>query len=105
MDEVLERAREVDEVVSGIDERYKRIRLAEQRMARLDVLLGDMKSGLEALREQKVLVEHVLEKAGELTFQAKEAEALIVTLREEREITSRIHAALQELKAEEKKAG
>ncbi|MSR06575.1 MAG: hypothetical protein EXR93_05860 [Gemmatimonadetes bacterium] len=104
LDEVLQRAAAVDERAAGIDRRSREIDLAEQRIARLDALLVDVRASLEALQSQKVGVDHVLEKASQLTFVVKEAEALITTLREERDMTSKVHDGLMQLRAEEREA-
>ncbi|MBI4500645.1 MAG: hypothetical protein HY700_05740, partial [Gemmatimonadetes bacterium] len=83
------------------------IELAEQRIARLDALMVDVRASLEALQSQKATIDHVLDKASQLTFLAKESEALIVALREERDMTSRVREGLKELRDEERetKAG
>jgi hypothetical protein len=69
-------------------------------MARLDTLLADVRGTLEGLHGQKVLVDHVVEKSGQLSFQVKEAEALLAALREERDLAARIHEGLVELRAD-----
>ena len=46
--------------------------------------------------EQKALLDHVMDKAGSLTFQLKQAEALIQTIREERDLTNKLRAAVTE---------
>ncbi len=50
------------------------------------------------MEKQKSLIDHVVEKAGALTFQVKQAEALIDTLREERELTDRVRSAFKRLR-------
>ena len=67
-------------------------------------MLMDIRGGLETLRGQKVVVDHVIETTGKLAYEAKEAEGLIATLRQEREITQRIHEALKEMRDEEAQA-
>src|SRR5207249_1654132 len=104
LDELLERAAKVDQMAAGIDRRQREIELAEQRIARLDTLLVDVRASLEALQTQKATIDHVLDKASQLTFLAKEAEALITTLREERDLTSKVHDSLKALQEEEKEA-
>jgi chromosome segregation ATPase len=104
LDEVLQRAARVDQMAAGIDRRHREIALAEQRIARLDALLVDVRASLEHLQSQKATIDHVLDKATQLTFLAKEAEALITTLREERDLTSRVHEGLKELRDEEREA-
>jgi hypothetical protein len=74
---------------------------AEQRLARAEALVIDIRSTLEALQGQKVIVDQAVEKAGSLKFLLKQAEALIETLREEREVTARLRAAVAELREEE----
>ena len=105
LDEVLQRAARVDQMAAGIDRRQREIELAEQRISRLDALLVDVRASLEALQSQKVTIDHMLDKASQLTFLAKEAEALITTLREERDMTSRVHDGLKELRDEERNVG
>jgi len=50
------------------------------------------------LESQKAMVDYVVQKAGALAFQAKQAEALIESLREERELTSRVKTAFARLR-------
>ncbi len=102
LDEVLQRAARVDQMAAGIDKRQREIELAEQRIARLDALLVDVRASLEALQSQKATIDHVLDKASQLTFLSKEAEALITTLREERDITSLVHDGLRQMRDEER---
>jgi hypothetical protein len=64
----------------------------------------DVRASLESLQSQKVTIDHVLDKASQLQFLSKEAEALITTLREERDMTSRVHEGLQQLRDEEREA-
>ena len=101
LESVLERARQVDGLSASVDERWARVTQAEERLAKLDTLLGDVRSSLETLRGQKAVVDHAIEKANQLTYQTKEAEAIIAALREERELASRIHEAVIELRREE----
>jgi len=102
LEAVLSRAREVDTLAASVDERWSRVTQAEERLARLDAVLGDVRGSLETLRGQQTLVDHAIEKASQLQYQAKEAEAIITALREERELASRIHDAVQELRQEDK---
>jgi chromosome segregation ATPase len=87
---VLERLRDTKELGGSLEERRRKIERAEKKLARADALLIEIQSSIETLEGQKSLVDFVLEKAGALTFQAKQAEALIETLREERELTNRM---------------
>ena len=92
----------MDTLAASVDERWSRVTQAEERLARLDAVLGDVRGSLETLRGQQTLVDHAIEKASQLQYQAKEAEAIITVLREERELASRIHDAVQELRQEDK---
>jgi chromosome segregation ATPase len=105
LEEVRDRARAVDELAASIDRRKESIQLAEQRMARLDALLIEIRASLEQLRAEKVMMDHVTEKASQLTFQSKAAEALIQQLREERDLTTRMRDVVSETRDEEKRAG
>jgi hypothetical protein len=57
-------------------------------------LLIDVRSSLETLRGQKVIVDQAVEKAGALRFLLKQAETAIEDLREERDMTARVKAAV-----------
>ncbi len=101
---VREKADEMTRVLTDIDKRQSQIEEAEKRLARAEALLMDIRGGIDTLRGQKVVVDHVIETTGKLNYQAKEAEGLIATLRQEREITQRIQEALKEMRDEEAQA-
>jgi DNA repair exonuclease SbcCD ATPase subunit len=103
LDAVLARIKDADSAMSSLDDRKRQIEQAEDRLARAEALLIGIQSSLETLQGQKALVDHVVEKAGSLTFQTKHAEALIDRLREEREITSRVRSAVEELRRGDEK--
>ena len=102
LDDVLERAARVDELALAVDKKKMEIGDAEERMARLDTVLNDIQGSLEMVHSQKAVVDAVLEKAGQLSFQAKEAEALIAALREERDVAGRVLAAVREAREEKR---
>ena len=102
LDDVLERAARVDELALAVDKKKMEIGDAEERMARLDTLLNDIQGSLETVHSQKAVVDAVLEKAGQLSFQAKEAEALITALREERDVAARVLEAVREAREEKR---
>jgi chromosome segregation ATPase len=105
-EEVLAAAKGVMAIGELIEEREQQLHAAEARLARAEGVLMDTQASLETLRSQKALIDHVVEKAGKLEFQAKEAEAMIASLREERELAAKIHEAVVELRNEGgKKAG
>jgi DNA repair exonuclease SbcCD ATPase subunit len=98
LQELLRRLHETDVSLAGLEERQRQIEQAEQRLARADALLIDIHSSLEALHSQKAIVDHVIEKIGSLTLEAQQAETLIDRLREERDITNRARASLEDLR-------
>ena len=98
---------ELDEAMEGadaLDTKKRQINQAEERLARADALLIDIKSSLEAVSGQKAFLDEVVTQAGSLTFQAKEAEVLIDTLRKERNLTDRFRAAVQDADQEDRQA-
>src|SRR6202008_207416 len=64
LDRVLGQLREVRDTTEALDERRRQMGQAEARLARADALLIDVRSSLEVLQAQKVIVDHALEKAG-----------------------------------------
>jgi hypothetical protein len=59
------------------------------RMARMEALVTDLRSGLRTLRSEKAMVDVAMEKAGDLICEVKEAEALIRALKDERKTSGR----------------
>jgi methyl-accepting chemotaxis protein len=57
----------------------------EQQIARAEALMIEIGASLETLHGQKAFLEQVMETAGSLRFQSKQAEALIGTLRDARQ--------------------
>jgi chromosome segregation protein len=100
---VLARLREVRDVAATLDERKRQMGQAEERLARADALLIDVRSSLEALQGQKVIVDQAMEKTGSLRFLLKQAEATVEMLREEREMTARVRAAVASANDDEEK--
>jgi hypothetical protein len=92
--EVLGRLNEIKNTASSLDERKRQMAKAEERLGRAEALLLGVRSGLEALQGQKAIVDQAVEKAGSLRFLLKQAEAMIDTLREEREVTARMSNAV-----------
>ena len=64
-----------------------------------------MRSGLEALQGQKVIVEQAVEKAGSLKFLLKQAEATIDGLREERNMTADVRSAVAVVRQDDESEG
>ena len=65
-----------------LEERKRQIGLAEERLSRVDALLVEVRSSLEVLEGQKVLVEQAVEKAGSLQSLLRQADAAVGDLRE-----------------------
>ena len=95
LDEVMSRLTEIRETSTTLDERKRQMNKAEERLARADALLVDVRSSLEALQGQKVMVDQAVEKAGSLRNLLKQAEGVIEGLREEREMSSKVRAAIR----------
>jgi len=95
LDAILRRAEHVDEIAEAVDRRRAEIEDAEQRMARMEALTTDLRSGLRTLRGEKAMVDAAIEKAGDLTYEVKEAEALISALKDERKTGGRLLEALR----------
>ena len=89
------------DTATALDERRRQMTQVEERVARAEALLIDVRTSLEMLQGQKVVVDQAVEKAGSLKILVKQAEAMIEGLREEREITTRVHAAVASVRADE----
>jgi len=89
-------------MASALDERKREMTQAETRLARAEALLADVRTGVAALQGQKVIVDHAVEKAGSLQFLLKQAESMIAGLREERDVTARVHAAITAIDPDER---
>jgi chromosome segregation ATPase len=105
LDALLERLGEADSALHTLDVRKRQLEQAEERLAHADVMLVDVRSSLESLLSQKAQIDFVLEKAAALSLQARQAEALIDTLREERRLTDRVHTAISDLRRSERPEG
>jgi hypothetical protein len=60
----------------------------------MEALLTDLRSGLQTLRGEKAVVDMAIEKTGDLTYQLKEADALLRALRDERRAVVRVIEAI-----------
>lgn len=94
LDEVIGRVGRVEDTGKKLEEKKRQVEQVEARLARADAMILDLQSSIETLQSQKTIVDQVVEKAGTLTFQVRQAEALIQILREERDlIGTRIRSA------------
>ena len=89
------------EALEGIDGRQEQIEKAEVRLGRADALLREIRATLDSLASQRAVVDRVLATSGKLSFEAREAEALIKVLREERELTQEIYDAVKEIRQDD----
>lgn len=96
LEDALARLGEAHQAVEQLDHRKGQLDQAENRLARASALVLDLEASIETLESQRAVVEQVVEQAGVLEFQSKQAEALIETLRHERDLASRIQAAVAE---------
>ncbi len=88
--EVQGRIGEIKDSAKALDERKRQMVKAEERLARAEALLLEVRSGVEALEGQKAIIDQAVEKTSSLRFLLKQADSRISELREERELTSRV---------------
>ena len=89
IDSVLVKLREVRDQADQLDVRREKFQGVDEQLARMDALMIDVRSSMDTLQKERGFMDQVIETTGSLRFQAKHAEALIDTLREERELTRR----------------
>jgi chromosome segregation ATPase len=90
-----------EEALHGFEARRRQLERTEQRLARAEALALEVRSTVESLQAQRAVVEHVIERSGALTFQIKQAEALVETMRRERTLACDVSAAVAALRDEE----
>jgi chromosome segregation ATPase len=93
LDEVMGKIEAVRKHTEGIDGRTRQFEEAEAQFSRIEALMLDMHSSMQTLQGQQAFLEEVVSVAGSLTFQAKQAEAMITTLRDERQMAERIRSS------------
>jgi chromosome segregation ATPase len=93
--------RATEETLKGFDARQRQLERAEQRLARAEALAIDVRSTVESLQAQRTLVDHVIDRAGALSFQIKQAEALVELLKRERTLACELKAAVAAVKEED----
>jgi DNA repair ATPase RecN len=86
-----------EETLKGFESRKRQLERAEQRLARAEALALGIRATVESLTAQKTVVDHAMESAGALSFQMKQAEALIGALRRERDLACDLKAAVAAL--------
>ncbi len=85
IDVVLMEIQAVKDESARLDSRRKDLSEIDRQIARAEALLIDIGRSLETLHGQKGFLEDVMDTAGSLRFQSKQAEALIATLRDARQ--------------------
>jgi len=90
-----------EDALHGFESRRRQLERAEQRLARAEALAVDVRSTVESLQAQRTVVDHVIERAGALAFQIKQAEALVEVLRRERTLATDLKAAIGSVQEEE----
>ena len=96
-----EQFKTTEETLKGFESRKRQLERAEQRLARAEALALGIRSTVESLTAQKAVVDHAMESAGALGFQMKQAEALIASLRRERDLACDLKAAASTLSDED----
>jgi chromosome segregation ATPase len=94
LDQVMGRLKEIHDATDEFNERRRQMSMAEERLARAEGFLVDVRSSLEALQGQKTIVDQAVEKAGSLRFLLKQADARIESLRDERKMTADVREAI-----------
>ena len=90
-----------EEALQGFEARRRQLERTEQRLARAEALAIDVRATVETLQAQRAVVDHVIERAGALGFQMKQAEALIDALRRERTLAADVKAAVAAVREED----
>jgi DNA repair protein SbcC/Rad50 len=96
--------RTTEETLKGFESRKRQLERAEQRLARAEALALGIRTTVESLTAQKIVVDHAMESAGALGFQMKQAEALIGALRRERDLACDLKGAISALDEEGEEA-
>jgi hypothetical protein len=95
LEETQTQFRATEEALQGFETRKRQLERAEQRLARAEALALGVRSTVESLQAQRTVVDHAIESAGALTFQMKQAEALIAAFRRERTLACELKAAVE----------
>jgi hypothetical protein len=90
---------ETDDKVSLIETRKRRVDEVDAKSTMIANLLNDVRVSVEALGEQKALIDHVAEKMAGADFVLQEAQNTLRSLHEERERAERIATSIKQLRA------
>jgi chromosome segregation ATPase len=94
LEETQSQFRATETSLQGFEARKRQLERVEQRLARAEALALGVRSAVESLQAQRTVVDHAIESAGALTFQMKQAEALIAAFRRERTLACELKAAV-----------
>jgi hypothetical protein len=89
---------QTDEKLALIEGRKKLVDEVEAKSTMIVNLLEDVRVNLEALGEQKALVDHVAEKLARADFVLQEAQNTLRSLHQERELAARIEQSIKQLR-------
>lgn len=101
LEETQSQFRATEDSLQNFEGRKRELERIEQRLARAEALAMGVRSTVESLQAQRTVVDHAIESAGALTFQMKQAEALIAALRRERTLACELKAAIASAVEEE----
>ena len=95
------------EVASAVEsmrdfgERRRQVEALERRLARAEALSRDVRSTIEAIAGQRVIVDQVLERSGALALQVQQAELMRDALRAQCETATRLRSVVETLRDDE----
>ncbi len=101
LQETQQQFKAAESALQGFETRRRQLERAEQRLARAEALAVDVRSTVESLQVQRTVVDHVIERAGALAFQMKQAEALVEVLKRERTLAADLKAAIASVREED----
>ena len=96
---MLETAASTESKIAMIEARRRTVDEVQAKSGMIANLLSDVRINLDALTEQKAVVEHVAEQVAGIQFASQEATGVLRALQQERELAQRIAASLQQLRA------
>jgi len=95
---------QTDDKLALIEGRKKLVDEVEAKSTMIVNLLEDVRVNLEALGEQKALVDHVAEKLARADFVLQEAQNTLRSLHQEREVAARIEQSIKHLRSRTERA-
>ncbi len=105
MEELGTQASDLDGKLARLRGKLEGVEEAEYKIDALSNILDDLTVNLETFREQKAVIDHVAAKLSQIDFEIKRAELVTQSLRDERQLASRIHQGIQSLRTSKSKKG